>query len=701
MEQPGTRTSDQNPAQRLATPAQFLPGVGPQRVELLERLGLRTARDLLFHFPRDYQDLTALDRVANLEEDQLVRLRGSVAEVEARNSSAGRTVLGVLVRDAAGGHVRALWFNQPYMTQRFTVGQQVLLMGKARLRGGVWQMVHPAVTWIDPDEAEAPSELVPVYPATEGLSQAALRRIMRGVLNEFASVPEEVFPVALLNEHELLPLAAALADIHFPPDRERLERARRRFIFQELLVLQLALASERARHVDARQAPALEPSARIDARILRLLPFELTPGQRRAIDEVRGDMAQPRPMHRLLQGDVGSGKTIVAVYAMLLAIAHRQQVALMAPTEILARQHGDTLGRILSSSHVRWTCLTGGTTGSERSKAIVALKAGELDAVIGTQAVLQDDVEFARLGLVVIDEQHKFGVVQRASLKQAAQAPHYLVMTATPIPRTVALTTFGDLEVSTIFDSPPGRQPVHSYLATEEQRERWWEFFARKLREGRQGYVVAPRIDDTDDATASIAAVYERLSNGPLADFRLGLIHGRLSSAEKEAVIGSFQSGQLQVLVSTTIIEVGIDIPNATLLAVEGAQQFGLSQLHQLRGRVARGSHPGYCCVFADDPSPAALERLEAFVRTADGFELAELDFRLRGPGDLLGTKQHGLPPFRIADLARDVEVVAETRTVARELVALDPERNRPELAKLWAMVERRYGRVLGLGTVG
>jgi ATP-dependent DNA helicase RecG len=693
--------AEKTPAELLATPVQYLKGVGPQRAALLEKLGLYTARDVLFYFPRDYQDLTELNSIANLEEGRLVRLRGVVAETEQRVASTGRSILGVLVR-CDGGNLRALWFGQPFMRDKFAPGQEVLLAGKPRFKGGIWQMAHPNVQWLQADEDESPSNLWPVYSLTEGLNQGSLRRIVRGVLETHAPVLEEVFAAEYLAAHSLWPIQRALPQIHFPDDRDSQVQARRRFVYQELLVLQLALALKRQRQHDLGRAPLLEATAKIDARIRRLFPFELTPGQRQAIADVQADMGQPHPMNRLLQGDVGSGKTVVAVYAMLLAIAHRHQAVLMAPTEVLARQHADTLGRVLSSSHVRWECFTGGLSAKQRTDLLERLRTGELDAVIGTQAVLQDDVQFARLGLVVIDEQHKFGVRQRATLKQAGVDPHYLVMTATPIPRTVTMTMFGDLDVTTLLDSPPGRQTVHTYLAEEEKRERWWEFLARKLREGRQAYVVTPWVEEQDDADlASLASSYESLANGPLAAFRLGLIHGRMSSAEKDAAMAAFRAGTTQVLVSTTVIEVGVDVPNATLLTIESGQRFGLSQLHQLRGRISRGTHPGYCCVFADPRNDEARRRLEAFVAHTDGFRLAEIDFELRGPGDLLGTRQHGLPPLRIADLVGDAAVLEEARRDAQQLVGDDPGLAATEHERLRRMVLTRYGRVLELGDVG
>jgi ATP-dependent DNA helicase RecG len=413
-------------------------------------------------------------------------------------------------------------------------------------------------------------------------------------------------------------------------------------------------------------------------------------------------MGQPLPMNRLLQGDVGSGKTVVAVYAMLLAVAHGYQAVLMAPTEVLARQHALTLKRLLAASQVRRAELTGGLPARERGAIVEQIAAGQIDLVVGTQAILQDDVRFARLGLVVIDEQHKFGVRQRAMLKNSGPDPHYLVMTATPIPRTMTMSVFGDLDVSTLSDSPPGRQKINTYLAEEDKRARWWEFFRKKLREGRQGYVVAPLVEESDQfAAVSLEETYETLANGELEEFRLALIHGRMTSEEKDAVMDRFRRGEVQVLVCTSVVEVGVDVPNATLMTIESGERFGLAQLHQLRGRISRGAFPGFCCVFAAPQTEEAQERLKAFVSSTDGFQLAEIDFRLRGPGELFGTRQHGMPPFRIADLLRDADILAEARQDALELVAIDPGLAQSEHAVLRERMLARYGKALELGDVG
>jgi ATP-dependent DNA helicase RecG len=598
--------------------------------------------------------------------------------------------------------VRAIWFNQPYMAKQLRQGQMVLLSGGVKRRGLVWELAHPRVQWLDAaGDEDAAGKLVPVYRLCEGLKQRHIRRALEHAVADYAGELEEIFSPEYLAQHNLLPLRQALPQLHFPENAEQLAAARRRFVYQELLMMQLALALKRAQQRSG-HAPVLEATALVDARIRRLIPFEMTAGQNQAIAEIGADLARDVPMNRLLQGDVGSGKTVVAVYAMLVAVAHKHQAAIMAPTEVLARQHWQTLGRLLAGSEVKMLLLTGGLTTKQRQESLAAIAAGELDLVVGTQALVQEDVQFANLGVVVIDEQHKFGVLQRAILKCAGPQPHYLVMTATPIPRTVTMTQYGDLDVSILADSPPGRQPVHTYLATEEQRPKWWDFFRRKLREGRQGYVVTPRVEaDEAESFASVEEHFEALANGELEEFRLGLVHGRLSPEEKDQQMDRFRRGELHVLVCTTVVEVGVDVPEATLMTIEHGQKFGLSQLHQLRGRISRGRHPAYCTVFSDAKTDESKERLEAFVSTTDGFRLAELDFAQRGPGDLFGTRQHGLPPLRVADLTRDTAILAEARTDAATMIAADPQLGRPEHTPLRQRVLARYGQTLELGDVG
>lgn len=685
----------------LTKPVQFLKGVGPQRAELLQRLGLRVAMDLLFYFPRDYRDMSELRTIDELEENSSVSVCGHVEEVELRNTGPGRSVLVILVRQD-DQYLRAVWFNQPFMRDRLRQGQRVLLSGEPRWKGGRWELAHPRVESLADDQEEPTGQILPIYPSTDGLSQFHLRRIVQQVVEECVSEVEEVFPPSYLNRHALQPLREALPQIHFPDSQDSLEKARRRFIYQELLVLQLAVALRRLRLTAHHRAAELPVSAQIDARIRRLLPFELTTGQDQAIQDISSDLARPTPMNRLLQGDVGSGKTVVAVYTMLVAVAHGNQAVLMAPTEVLARQHYHTLVQLLRTSQVRLGLLTGSLSDPQRKDVLQRIENGTLDVVVGTQALLHVPTTFSKLGLVIIDEQHKFGVQQRAGLRQSNSMPHYLVMTATPIPRTISMTVFGDLDVTSLRESPPGRQPVQTYLGQAEQREQWWDFFRRKLREGRQGYVIVPRVDASSESDLkSVEEAFEELANGELEAFRVNLVHGRLSSEEKTLAMTEFGRGETQVLVATSVVEVGVDVPNASVMTIENGDRFGLAQLHQLRGRISRGSHPGYLCVFSSAGSAEGHERLEAFVSNDDGFELAEIDFRLRGPGDLFSSRQHGLPPFHIADLLRDKAVLHEARRDAQELMAEDPELLADQHARLRRMVLGRYGQALDLSDVG
>ncbi len=681
--------------------AENIPGVGRRWSTLLTRLHLRTVSDLLFNFPRDYLDLSDERLIADLEDDCLQSVRGSVVEVNSISSGFGKTRFSLLLQDSSG-HLRANWFNQPFMSKKFKEGQHLLLTAKPKRRGLVWEMSHPQITWLAEEEAMASGKLLlPVYSLTEGLSQYHMRRISELAVVEYADVPEEVFPEDLQKKYELLTLPHAIRSIHAPDDQRSLDAARRRFIFQELFILQLAISIRRSQQ-QSWSAPELPATAKIDARIRRLLPFELTESQNDAIREISADMALGRPMNRLLQGDVGSGKTIVALYAILVAVAHGQQAALMAPTEILARQHAETLAGLMRASRVRYAVLAGSSTKSQREKILQDLVEGELDVVLGTHSIIQEDVKFHKLGLVVIDEQHKFGVRQRAALRQEDHWPHYLVMTATPIPRTVTMTLFGDLDISTLRDAPSGRQPTNTYLVEPDAQRRWWAFVRDRLREGRQVYIVAPLVEESETVTApSVAAAYEQLTNGELEAFRSGLLHGRMPAREKQEVMSNFRSGEIQVLISTSVIEVGVDVPNATVITVAGAERFGLAQLHQLRGRVGRGTYASFCGVLMNEVSEAGRNRLEAFASSTDGFELAELDFQLRGPGDLFSTQQHGLPPLRIADLQRDRELLEEARREAQLLVAADPGLSHANNAKLREQMLIRYGKALDLGDVG
>ncbi|MFN9876904.1 MAG: ATP-dependent DNA helicase RecG, partial [Planctomycetota bacterium] len=534
----------------LLTPVDRLPGVGSPLARLLERLGLRTAADLLFNFPRRYEDYTELTELVHLEVGTTCSVVANIREVDQRVTVTGKHVQYVLLEQNRH-YLRAIWFNLPYMEKRFQVGQLLHLRGTVKENGGRFEMLQPHYKVLEPGETGVEKKLLPVYPLTEGLKQWQLRKITERVIGDYAGLVEEALPEPVRQELALYPIREAIEQVHFPSTAATAEEARRRLVVQELLVLQLALAMRRYQHAQGHTALPLPLTGKIRDRSLGRMPFELTEYQQQAFAEIAADMDRAIPMNRLLHGDVGSGKTAVALCAILLAVAHGAQAALMAPTEILARQHDRTIREILRNSRVRIALWTGST--AHRQSLSEKIAAGEVDIVVGTQAIVQSELSFAKLGLVVIDEQHKFGVKQRSNLRQlSSTVPHYLVMTATPIPRTISMTVFGDLDVSALRRPERLRAPVHTYLGTDATREKWWDFVVKKLREGRQAYVIAPRVETDDEvAAASAERLYERLSNGPLAAFKLDLLHGRQSAEEKDAALRAFAAGQTQVLVAT------------------------------------------------------------------------------------------------------------------------------------------------------
>jgi ATP-dependent DNA helicase RecG len=686
----------------LAADLQTLPGATPSRLELLARIGLRTIGDLLFHFPRSYEDLTDLRPISALAADVPLTVQGEVVEMEGRNLADGRCIVSVVISDDGVHCLEGVWFNQAYAARRFRFGQRLSFSGKPKWRRDHWQMSSPRVQVLDGGVEGPTPGVVPVYPLTDGLRSEHLRPLIGKALDLYAGRVVENLPESLRSSHDWPGVAAALRAVHFPTSTAAAVRARRRVIYEEFLLLQLGLASRRREVRDCGRAPILPTGAVLDARIRRLFPFALTADQDKAVAEICGDLAGERPMQRLLQADVGAGKTAVAVYALLVAVANKHQAALMVPTEVLARQHFRTLERYLAHSRVRRLLLTGGLSARERREALEGLKAGEIDLVVGTQALVQEDVQFAQLGLVVVDEQHKFGVHQRARFRRLGVDPHYLVMTATPIPRTVALSVFGDLDVSVMKQLPPGRRPVVTRWQPADQREGVYARLRNALTAGRQGYVVCPLVEESAALDVKAATeTYAELQAGPFRDFRLGLLHGRQDEAMKDEVMGQFRAGEIQLLVCTTVIEVGIDVPNATLLVVEHAERFGLSQLHQLRGRVSRGTTAGECHLFAEPANEEGRKRLQAIVRLRDGFALAEEDLRQRGVGEFFGARQHGLGELRFGDLIADADLLSQARRDAFALVTAENGLRRPEYARLRAEVWRRYGKTLDLAEVG
>jgi ATP-dependent DNA helicase RecG len=710
----------------LQTPLETLPNISATRLELLGRLGLRSIGDLLFHFPRSYEDLNDVRSIAALSTGGIQTVQGEVVEIEGRSLSDGRQIVSVILSDDGKNYLEGVWFNQPFAAKRFRYGQRLSFSGKPKWFRDHWQMNNPRVQILD-----SPSSLpqrggvqggspgiVPIYPLTEDLRPEHLRSLLRQAIDRYASHLVEVLPSSLRQKYDWPTCAQALRDVHFPPTLSAAARGRRRFIYEEFLILQTALALRRREMREEGRAPVLTTTPAIDARIRRLFPFSLTADQDRAVAEICRDLAADKPMQRLLQADVGAGKTAVAVYALLTTVANKYQAALMAPTEVLARQHAHTLDRYLAHSRVRRLLLTGALTPAQRRDGLAALAAGDIDLVVGTQALVQEEVRFARLGLVIIDEQHKFGVHQRARFRRLGGAgvspvpahrsdacptePHYLVMTATPIPRTVALTVFGDLDVSIIRQLPPGRQPVAARWEPANQRERVYARLREGLAQGRQAYVVCPLVEESAALDVKAATqMYAELCAGPFRDFRVGLLHGRQDEKTKATIMDRFRKHELDLLVCTSVIEVGVDVPNATLLVIEHAERFGLSQLHQLRGRVSRGPSAGQCFLFAEPSSEEARRRLRAFLRTTDGFALAEEDMKLRGTGEFFGARQHGLGELRFGNLITDADLLRAARKDAFELVAGDPGLRRPEHTLLRAAVLERYGKTLDLAEIG
>ena len=689
-------------ASPLDQPVTELKGIGPAMAERLARLGVGTVRGLLWHFPRLYQDRSTLTPIAELKVGQREALTGRVRRVWLARWRRGRSVLTAIVEDATG-QVAAVWFGMPYLKNQIKEGTRLLLWGKVTM-GRRLAVLSPEFEILADDENGGEplnvDRIVPVYPATAGVGQKRLRRLLRGALDAFGAGAPEVFPGRFRERRRLLPIAEALEQIHFPESMKAAALARRRLVYEEFFLIETAVALRKRALQGGVEGIAFKIGRRIDERIRRRFPFRLTAAQERAVAEIAADMARPRPMNRLLQGDVGSGKTVVAAYAALAAIACKHQAALMAPTEILAVQHHRTLERLLQGSRVRTMLHLGGAPAAERRRNLEAIQNGEVDLVVGTHALIQRDVEFAHLGLAVIDEQHKFGVLQRAALRWKGPHPDVLVMTATPIPRTLALTVFGDLDLSTLDELPPGRQPITTRIVPVEQRPEAFQHVRRELDAGRQAYVVYPLVEESETSDLKAAtAMVGHLQRDVFPSHRVGLLHGQMKTEEKQARMEAFRTGRDRVLVCTTVVEVGVDVPNATVMVIEHAERYGLSQLQQLRGRIGRGEHASHCCLMVDDPDSS--EKLGILAETTDGFRIAEADLKLRGPGQFLGTAQHGLPPLAIGDFSDDIDLLLEARHDAFKLVEADPRLARQAHRLLRAEIKTRYEGVLALASVG
>ena len=667
------------------TPVRYLKGVGPKTAERFEKLGILTLSDLLCHYPRRYLDFSKPYSIAEAPADTECVVKAEVfAKPGGRILPGGRR----MERITAGDDVSSLeitWFNNPYAAQKLELGQEYYFQGI--VTGGMLrrQMVNPQVR-TDAQVKSSPFEAV--YPQTEGLTSSAIAKCVRQLLPHAELLPDPL-PPEMLKKYRLLSKADAVRAIHCPATEEEAFAARRRLIYEELLVLQLGIGRMKNHGAASTGAPMKKADA---SPFWESLPFSPTGAQRRAVEEILTDMSGETSMNRLLQGDVGSGKTLVAAAAIWACIRAGYQAALLAPTEILASQHAENLNRLLSPFGMRIALLTGGMKAAARRTTLAAIRDDEADLIVGTHAILSEGVEFARLGLAVVDEQHRFGVRQRGLLAEKAANPHLLVMSATPIPRTLGLLMYGDLDISILDELPPGRKPVKTRCITGKKRADLYGFLDREIDSGRQVYIVCPAIEDAGGSGLNaVKSYYEDIAKAYLPDRRVGLMHGKLKPKEKAEVMDDFKSGRLDALVSTTVIEVGVDVPNATVMVIENAERYGLSALHQLRGRVGRGAAESWCFLVSDNASESVQKRLKFLCSTSDGFAVAQYDLETRGPGDFFGSRQHGLPTLQIADLMNDTRTLHAAQSEAVALLAEDPLLQRPEHALLARQVEQMF----------
>nr|WP_245526716.1 ATP-dependent DNA helicase RecG [Acetohalobium arabaticum] len=670
----------------------YVKGVGKKRAEKLARLEIDTLRDMLFYIPRDYRDWSKNLPIRELSPDSEVTATGQVVDSTELRPRKGLTITKVIISDNTG-RLAGVWFNQSYIKQKFKPGMAVSFSGEVKQEYGELQITHPHYEIMDSDKELDPGKILPVYSTTQGLSQNLLRKIVSRILKEHLDrFPESLSP-GIKDKYDLLDVKEALYKIHFPDQIREVKEARQRLAFGELFILQLGILLKKTDLLTEEEGLVHTGSDELITNFLSDLPFELTSAQRRVWAEIKDNLESSIVMNRLVQGDVGSGKTVVATLALLKAVSSGYQGAMMAPTEILAEQHYLSLKESLEEYGLQIGLLVGSLKKSERKEVIAGIESGEVDIVIGTHALLQEEVSFAKLGLVITDEQHRFGVRQRAILKEKGENPDVLVMTATPIPRTLALTLYGDLDLSVIDELPPGRKPVITEWRREKDFDKIFDFIRQEVKSGRQAYIVCPLVEESEELDVRSAEnMAEKLDEDIFPEFKIGLLHGQLKTDEKEAVMEGFRSQQIDILVSTTVIEVGVDVANATLMVILDAQRFGLAQLHQLRGRVGRSEYQSYCILVADPGTETGRERMKIMTQSTDGFVIAEEDLQLRGPGEFFGTRQHGLPDLEVADLLRDSRLVELARKEARKVVDSDPKLQQEEHQLLADLLQAKFG---------
>jgi ATP-dependent DNA helicase RecG len=681
----------------LETQVQYVKGVGPKLAATFGKLGIFSVQDLLYHFPRRHEDRTRFARVSQLGHGETATVLGTIVAAD-NVQTRGRLVLTKVLIDDGSGCLVLTWFNQRFRRDQFLKLRGRKIVAYGTVQAGRWGVEMTQPDWeLYSDDADPLSSgrVVPVYPLTEGLFQGQIRKAVLNALDGYVNLVKDVLPEDILDRLDLMDIRQALRNIHFPESTEALEAARKRLVFEELFLLQLALAVRKRQMESPGGGIVFEIPPDFDAELREIVPFELTNAQKRVIKEIAADMARPICMNRLLQGDVGSGKTVVALAAMLIAVKNGYQAALMAPTEILAEQHylgiSEFVGR-LGALGITVDLLTGSQRSGHRQRVLRGIASGETKIVIGTHALIQEGVEFKRLGLVIVDEQHRFGVMQRAALMEKGLNPDILVMTATPIPRTLTLTVYGDLDVSIIDELPPGRKPVKTHWKQIGERKKVYRAMRTLIDQGRQAYVVCPLIEESEKLQVRAASeLADFLAYEMFPDLRVGLLHGQMRPDEKDAVMKQFRAGEIDILVSTTVIEVGVDVANATVMVIEDADRFGLAQLHQLRGRVGRGQEQSFCVLICEGTSEDSIKRMQVMSSTNDGFVIAEEDLKLRGPGEFYGTRQSGMAGLKIADIFRDVPILEMARQEAFELVQRDPGLVDPALKLLRKDLVQKY----------
>ena len=658
----------------LPKSVQFVKGVGPRYASLLEKINVYTVEDLLYYFPRDYQDRRKLARIKYLNIGELVTIEGEVLKVSEEKPRPGLSILKVTFTDGTDV-LNGVWFNQPYLKKQFKKGERYFLSGELNeksWRYGKKEIYNPVFEQADEGESIHTGRIVPIYSLTSGMTQKRLRQIIYNALEEYSCHLPDLLPENIKKKYGLPDIAESIRGLHFPEDRKDYIRARVRLAFEELFLLQLMVLQRKKGNLEKPGILHRDSSVVIE-RFLDSLPFKLTAAQERVWNEIERDMEKPVPMQRLLQGDVGSGKTIIATLALLKTMANGYQGILMAPTEILAEQHYLKLGKLLKDTGFRIGLLIGSTSTAERKKILADIAENRTNLIIGTHTLFQEGINYYKPGLVVIDEQHRFGVEQRFRLKEKGENPDLLVMTATPIPRTLALTVYGDLDLSIIDELPPGRSPIITIWKNEEARMEIYRFTREQIAEGRQAYIVAPLIEPSEGVRAiSALEIFEELTENIFQDLKIGLLHGRVSAEEKNQIMEEFRAGEIDILVSTTVIEVGIDVPNASIMIIENAERFGLAQLHQLRGRVGRGSYQSYCFLIGNPTTEEGRKRLAVMTETSDGFRIAEEDLKIRGPGEFFGTKQSGMPDLKVANILKDHKLIRIARQEAENIINID-----------------------------